>query len=152
MKNILKTLLMVLAILMHISCTSTATQSPSHSTTQSLDKSQVWQLVKIQGRNIDRTATPTTLAFNPEAHTLRGQTQCNTYSADYTLSQPLSHSATQSLTISNFQLSNVQCPDAEMNAETRYLSTLKKCTQLSLTATTLTLGNKNKALLEFELR
>lgn len=152
MKNILKTLLMVLAILMHISCTSTTTQPLSHSVTQSLDKSQVWQLVKIQGRDIDRTATPTTLVFNPEAHTLRGQTQCNTYSADYTLSQPLSHTVTQSLTISNFQLSNVQCPDAEMNAETRYLSTLKKCTQLSLTATTLTLGNKNKALLEFELR
>ena len=144
-KNILKTLQIVLFVLMQISCTSTATQSLGRQATQPLDKSQVWQLVQVQGRDIKSSPTPVTIIFNPETSTLHGQAQCNTYTADYSLHD-------SRLIISNLQPSNTQCPEADMNAENRYLATLRKCTNITVTATTLSLGNKNKSLLEFELQ
>lgn len=152
MKNILKTLLSLVIVFFLTACASSVETQPTASPSLPLSKDQTWQLVKIQGRTIDRNATPVTILFNPEAGTLRGQTPCNTYSANYTLGGQLPASENFQLSTSNFQLSNVQCPDAEMNAESRYLANLSKCTWITSTSTTLSLGNKNKTLLQFELQ
>ena len=153
MKNILKPLLSLLATLI-IACCASSPFTPSHSpslpftpsiTSPSLSKDQIWQLVKLQGRTVPPHAKVTTLSFNPEAQTLRGQTPCNTYSADYSIQN-------STLTILNLQSSSLLCPEADINAQSRYLATLKKCTQITINSTTLTLGNKNKVLLVFELQ
>lgn len=151
MKNILKSILLFLAVLLAAACASSSSIT-HHSSLITLDKEQVWQLVQIQGREIDRSATPVTLIFNPETNTLRGQAACNTYSADYTIGNSTIENNKFQFTILNSQSSNIQCPETEMNAEARYLATLRKCTLLSATSTTLTLGNKNKDLLIFELQ
>lgn len=147
MKNILKPLLSLLATLIIASCASSPFTPPAAppSLSPTLSKDQTWQLVKLQGRTVPPHAKATTLSFNPEARTLRGQTPCNPYSADYSI-----HNST--LTIQNLQSSSLLCPEADINAEKRYLATLKKCTQISLSSSTLSLGIKNKVLLVFELQ
>lgn len=153
MKNILKTLLSLLATLI-IACCASSPFTPSHSlshpftppiTPPTLSKNQIWQLVKLQGRTIPPHSKATTLSFNPEAQTLRGQTPCNPYSADYSIQN-------STLIIQNLQSSSLLCPEADINAESRYLATLKKCTQISLSSSTLSLGINNKVLLVFELQ
>ena len=144
MKNIRKITLPTLAVLLLAACASSSPIT-HHSSLITLDKEQVWQLVQIQGRAVDRAATPVTLIFNPETGTFRGQATCNTYSADYRIQN-------SEIKVQNLQSTTVQCPEAEMNAEARYLATLRKCTLISATSTTLTLGNKNKDLLVFDLQ
>lgn len=141
---------MVLLVLMQFSCTSLNSSSKIEEVDtaggrERMTKDQVWQLVAIQGRPLVPSSSPITLIFNPKTSSLHGQAQCNTYTADYSLHD-------SRLIISNLQPSNTQCPEALMNAEKRYLATLQKCTQLSLSTTTLSLGNKNKTLLQFELQ
>jgi len=138
------------------------TQSSNHSTTlpiPELDKESVWQLVEMAGRSVPSDAGPITLQFNPEAGTLRGQSSCNTYSADYTLS-PTTYSYTGSLNssatlkLSNHSHTDIQCAEAQMNTEQRYLALLAKCNHLSINDTkwTLTLSNKGRTPLVFSLQ
>lgn len=151
MKNILKILLPLFAALLTTACAGhKAPQSSNCPIT--LEKDQIWQLTKMQGRDINRNTKSTNLSFNPEAGTLKGQTACNSYSANYSIGNSSDEKMFFQFATSNFQFSNVQCPEADMNAESRYLAILKKCTQISVTSTTLTLSNKDKPLLVFELQ
>ncbi len=115
-----------------------------------LDKEAVWQLVEMAGRPVQQS-TVITLQFNPEAGTLRGQSTCNTYCADYTLSP-----ATQSslIKLSHLSHTDIQCAEAQMNTEERFLALLAKTNQLSLSPDgwTLTLSAKGRNPLVFSLQ
>ena len=124
-----------------------------------LDRDQVWRLVEMQGRKLDRGAARVTIVFNPETGSLHGSAACNTYSANYLLSLLGDDDATSrkwmcSLSISGLECTSVQCPDAEMNSEARYLSRLRHCNRLSLAdaGNTLILGTRDRAELIFELQ
>ena len=128
------------------------------STPPVLERTQVWQLVEVQGRPVDRGAAPVTLVFNSETSTLGGQTACNTYSAPFTLA-PLAVEGEKgadwcSITVGAIEHSSVQCPDAVMNAEARYLNRLRQCSQLALAdaGTTLILAHRDRPQLVFELK
>ena len=133
--------------------------STLHSPLPTLDKEAVWQLVSLAGRPVQQS-TVITLQFNPEAGTLRGQSTCNTYCADYTLSHPPSHSATQPLShsatlkLSHLSHTDIQCAEAQMNTEERFLALLAKTNQLSLSPDgwTLTLSAKGRNPLVFSLQ
>ena len=145
------------------SCSTLSTHHSSlithHSPLPTLDKEAVWQLVSLAGRPVQQS-TVITLQFNPEAGTLRGQSTCNTYCADYTLSQPPSHSATQPLShsatlkLSHLTHTDIQCAEAQMNTEERFLALLAKTNQLSLSPDgwTLTLSAKGRNPLVFSLQ
>jgi heat shock protein HslJ len=101
-------------------------------------------------------STVITLQFNPEAGTLRGQSSCNTYSADYTLSHSSTPSSSPSATLrlSNLTHTDIQCTEAQMNTEERFLALLAKTNQLSLSPDgwTLTLSAKGRNPLVFSLQ
>ena len=140
------------------SCSSSshpATQSPGHTPLPDLDKESVWQLVTLAGRPLP-PSTSITLSFYPEAGTLRGQSSCNTYSADYTLSHSSTPSSSPSATLrlSNLTHTDIQCTEAQMNTEERFLALLAKANHLSLSPDgwTLTLSAKGRNPLVFSLQ
>lgn len=132
-----------------------STQTLSHSPLPTLDKEAVWQLVEMSGRPVPQSSS-LTLLFNPEAGTLRGQSTCNTYSADYQLSHFSGPSleSTATIKIKNLSHSDIQCTEAQMNSEQRYLSLLSRANQLSLSPDgwTLTLSSRGRTLLVFSLQ
>ena len=145
-------------LLLLASCSSSshpATQSPGHPPLPDLDKESVWQLVTLAGRPLP-PSTSITLSFNPEAGTLRGQSSCNTYSADYTLSHSATPSSSPSATLrlSNLTHTDIQCTEAQMNTEERFLALLAKANHLSLSPDgwTLTLSAKGRTPLVFSLQ
>ena len=155
--------LSILLLLLLASCSTLSTHHSSldtqHTPLPTLDKEAVWQLVSLAGRPVPQS-TVITLQFNPEAGTLRGQSTCNTFCADYTLSQPPSHSATQPLShsatlkLSHLTHTDIQCAEAQMNTEERFLALLAKTNQLSLSPDgwTLTLSAKGRNPLVFSLQ
>ena len=151
MKNLTKILLSLLAVLTITACTSTATQSPCRPVTLSLDKDQIWQLTLINGRQLPNDNKTVTLSFNPEAGIFRGQTACNFYAGSYSLGNPASNGR-HALSIDFLGSGSVQCPEADMNAEERFLATLKKANYILLNENTLSLFQNEKEILHFELR
>lgn len=152
MKNIVKLLLPLVVALVAVACATVrvAAEPPQ------LAKEQTWQLVAIQGRAVNRSATPVTIVFNPETGNISGRAACNTYSATYSVASGVAGDKYEwcRLEIGNIGHADMQCPDAEMNAEMRYLALLKKCTLMAspYPQTKLLLGNNDKVLLEFELQ
>lgn len=144
----------ILLLLLFASCSTLSTHHSSldtqHTPLPTLDKEAVWQLVEMAGRPVLQS-TVITLQFNPEAGTLRGQSTCNTYCADYTLSP-----ATQSslIKLSHLSHTDIQCAEAQMNTEERFLALLAKTNQLSLSPDgwTLTLSAKGRNPLVFSLQ
>lgn len=114
-------------------------------------KSQVWQLTTLRGRPVNATIT---LAFNTEAATLNGRATCNTYGADcrLTYSAASSEGYRYTVAIANLAAGNTLCPEADMNAESRYLALLPKADAMLLTPYNLTLYQKDKEILHFELQ
>lgn len=117
-------------------------------------KEQVWQLVRQQGRPLPARSATITLIVNPEAGIAGGQAPCNPYSFSCTLSHPLCSSDGDfyDLTLKSLSSGSTLCTEAEMNAEQRYLSALARATRLRLTATTLTLYQKDREILHYELQ
>lgn len=152
MKNILKILLPLLIALTLTACASTATQSLSHSVTQTLDKDQVWQLVKMQGRDLPQNAKIVDLTFNPEAGSFRGMTACNFYAGTYTLGEPSPTDGRRPFTIVTFGSGSILCPEADMNAEGRFLSVFEKANYILIDEFTLSFYRDNKEILRFELQ
>lgn len=117
------------------------------------EKGQVWQLVALRGKEVSRTSDIITLSFNPEAGTISGKAPCNSYFGNYTLQ--LYHSTTSPLyhlAISDVGSTKVYCNEADMNAESRYLTLLPKADAIRIDAYTLTLFQKDKEILRFELQ
>lgn len=117
-------------------------------------KEQVWQLVSMRGKTINANSGTITLTVNPEANSLSGTATCNRYGADCRLGsvQQLPQGDRYTLTIANLDHGNTLCPEADMNAEARYLALLPKADALLMTAYTLTLLQKDKEILRFELQ
>ena len=114
----------------------------------------MWQLVAIRGKAVNRQAEPVTLVFNPEAKTVSGRTACNNYYGNYTLrleaQQPKGDRYT--LTLSGIGYGDTRCPEAEMNAEARYMALFEKADALMLDAYTMTLYQKGRETLKYELQ
>ncbi|MBP3763288.1 MAG: META domain-containing protein [Bacteroidales bacterium] len=117
------------------------------------EKGQVWQLVRMQGRPLDRGRRSPTLLFNPETGTVTGTAHCNEYTFHYRTSHPQSGAEgdTYELQLTFWGSGSTECPEGEMSAERRYLGLLGKATSMSLTSTTLTLYQKNREVLHYEL-
>lgn len=117
-------------------------------------KEQVWQLVAIRGKAVNPNAAVVTIVVNPEAATLSGQAACNPFAAACRLAlaeqQPSGDRYT--IVLSDLKAGGRQCPEADMNAEARFLALLPKADALVLTAYTLTLLQKDKEILKFELQ
>lgn len=107
---------------------------------------QVWQLVEMRGKAVADSRT--TLEFNPKTGYLNGGTPCNSYAARYTLEAD----GTLRIDPEHTGTGSVRCPDADMEAEGRYVALLHKADSLSTDATTLTLFQKGRAILKYELR
>ena len=118
-----------------------------------LDKGQTWQLVSLRGKEW-KLKKKTDLVFNPEAGTCRGFAACNTYFCHYSakLISSTSEGDRYELSISMEGSGSLGCPDAEMNAEFRYLALLEKADSMLVTAYTLTLYQHGREILKYELQ
>lgn len=118
----------------------------------SFDRHQVWQLVALKGKPVSGPAT--TLILNSEAGALNGRSACNRYFADFTqkLVEQTAQGTRYALKISYLGVGETRCPDADMEAEARYLALLPKADACLLTEYTLTLYKGNKEILKFELQ
>ena len=114
-------------------------------------KNQVWQLTTMRGRPVQ---SPIILSFNTEAATLSGRATCNTYGADcrLTFSAATADGYRYTLAIANLSQGNTLCPEADMNAESRYLALLPKADAMLLTPYNLTLYQRDQEILHFELQ
>ena len=119
-----------------------------------IDKGQTWQLVEFRGKQWQRQGGATTLVLNPEAGTCRGFAACNTYFGTYT-AKLVSSSAEgdrYELKVDVEGSGSLGCPDAEMNAEGRYLALLEKADAMLVTAYSLTLCQRGREVMVFELQ
>lgn len=131
-----------------------ATETASAEVLQ-LDKEQVWQLVEIRGKAVPGSVAPTTLIFHPESGTVRGRVACNRYFADYSAGVVRAGAVGTDfkMNITYPGGGDVQCPEADMAMQERYLGLLAKTASCTLTRQSLTLFHKNREpLLKFELQ
>lgn len=112
------------------------------------DKGQMWQLVEQRGREV-KSGTMVTLTLNPETGSMHGKAQCNSYYTDFKLTPD---GGRYKLTLGEIGCSEIGCPDADMNAEFRYLSLLQKADAMEMTEYTMTLYSKGKEILKYELQ
>ena len=118
------------------------------------EKGQVWQLVAVRGKAVSRTAGLTTLTFNPEAGTISGKTACNTYYGSYRLRLEASTAEgyRYALAFSDIGSGDTRCPEADMNSEARYMALLPKADAMCVDAYTMTLYQRGKEILKYELQ
>lgn len=117
-------------------------------------KGQVWQLVAVRGKAVSRTAGLTTLTFNPEAGTISGKTACNTYYGSYRmrLEASTAEGYRYALAFSGIGSGDTRCPEADMNAEARYMAMLPKADAMCVDAYTMTLYQRGKEILKYEMQ
>ncbi len=150
------TLLHIVLIMLTISLAACGTtQHNTASTTELLqpDKDQVWQLVAIRGRDVNQSSV-VTLILNPATGNLSGKANCNNYYAEFKL-RPLQSTPEgdiHGLSINGLGIGQTRCPDADMNAEGRYTALLEKADKMMITAYTLTLYQKGKEILKYEVQ
>lgn len=154
MKNILTILLSFLAVLILSACSSLSSPQAAPSPQSTLHKNQTWLLVAIQGRPLDPAKKAPIIIFNPDAATVSGVAYCNQYTYRYTLTPVVQQADGDyyDLHLERWGSGFLQCTVADMNAESRYLALLAKATRLRLTAYNLTLFQKNKEILHFQLQ
>ena len=108
-------------------------------------KEQTWLLTEVQGREVAPGSREVTIVFNPEAGTLGGQADCNRYYATYTLRGTVA-------TIRDIGTMRMACPEADMNAEQRYLGLLGRTTRIVHQGNTLIFYQKERVILKFGLQ
>ena len=118
------------------------------------EKGQVWQLVAMRGKAVSRTSDIITLTFNPEAGTISGKATCNSYYGNYSLKldSKTPEGDNYTLKLSDIGSTQVYCNEADMNAESRYISLLPKADALRIDTYTMTLYQKGKEILKYELQ
>ena len=128
--------------------------APADATALQFDKGQVWQLVSLRDKELPQSGAVVTLVLNPEAGTLNGRTSCNRYFADFSarLRSQSAEGCRYELKVSYLGHDDVVCPDADMNAEERYFNLLPKADACLLTPYTLTLLQRGKEIMKFELQ
>ena len=155
MKRIRNTILLLVAATVATACGGARkAQTTAADTPLVPQKEQVWQLVRQQGRPLPARSATITLTVNPEAGTAGGQSACNTYSYSCALGHPACtpDGDWYDIRLVPIGSGSVECTEAEMNAEARYLATLGRATRMKLTATALTLYQKDKEILHYELQ
>lgn len=148
-------ILAALAALVLLACCGAPRQAAAPATAPLLpEPTQVWQLVRMQGRPLPPRQSQTTLIVNPDAATMGGHTPCNTYSFSCDLGNPRQQPDADYYDVSLRLIGSgdIRCSEADMNAEERYLLTLGRATSMRLTATTITLYQKEREILYFELQ
>lgn len=118
------------------------------------DKEQVWQLVAQRGKEVAPSNDPVILMFHPESGTLRGRVACNRYFADYgmRLAGVSAAGSRYTLEVKYVSGGDVQCPEGDMAAQERYLALLGKADACLLTPWSLTLFQKGREVLKYELQ
>ena len=141
-------------LLVFVGCKSTANNTSVDTSALSFDKGQVWQLVSLRGKEQPPAGAVVTLVLNPEAGTVNGRTQCNRYFADFSarFRSQSAEGCRYDLTFSYLGHGDVVCPDADMSAEERYFALLPKADACLLTPYTLTLMQRGKEIMKFELQ
>lgn len=125
-----------------------------------VDKEQVWQLVAMQGKDLSKggarqkSAEEVLLMFHPESGTVRGRVACNRYFADYKLTNGQSsvEGTCYDFNVDYISGGDVQCPEGDMALQERYLSLLHRADACLLTPYVLTIFQKDKEILRFELK
>lgn len=112
-------------------------------------KEQTWQLVEMRGREVPRSSEAITLVLNPEAGTASGQSACNRYHAQLRLRAAADGFDMQ---LEGIGATRVQCPEAKMNREQRYLALLAKADHLRVAGYELELTQHGKTILKYELQ
>ena len=151
MKNILNLLTIILLL---TGCGTVKPTSKEQSPLLVPEKGQVWQLVALQGKMLDPKEPAPTLILNLDAATASGFAYCNEYSFQMKLEYSESHAENDSYAL-HLQLwgaGGLRCPESEMNAESRYLALLAKSSLLVISATTLTIYQRNKEILRYSLQ
>lgn len=149
LKYILPFLLPLLA-----ACGVSKTSPASDAAALQFDKEQVWQLVARCGKEVASTTDPVLLMFHPESGTLRGRVACNRYFADYKLrlDRVTADGSRYKLEVMCVSGGDVQCPEGDMAAQERYLALLAKADACLLTPVALTLFQKGREVLKYELQ
>ena len=135
-------------------CRTVKSDAASIAEAQTFDKEQVWQLVALRGKEVAVNGDPVIFMLHPESGTLRGRIACNRYFADYTLrSGKVDAEGTHySMQVTYISGGDVQCPEGDMALQERYLALLAKTTDCLLTPYTLTLFQRGKEIIKFELQ
>lgn len=149
----IKLILTLLPMLLAAACSPKQPPVPAAPPLE-VERGQVWQLVRMQGRPLDRSKKAPTLLFNPAAGTATGTAHCNEYTFHYRLQHPRQAPEGDSydVQLTFWGSGSMECPEGDMNAERRYLGLLGKATSLRLTATAMTLYQKEREILHYELQ
>lgn len=151
MKNIVITLLPLVALLFG-ACSGTHHVAKTPLEVPVFEKEQVWQLTTMRGRPADRQSKEITLQFNSEAGSVRGIMSCNTYFGHFVCNPGDPATGRYPISITLEGSGSLGCPEADMNADTRFYALLPKATHAVFTATSITLYQNSKEILHFELR
>ena len=147
--------LLLTCSLLSVLCMGCATRRPVDNSLPptELDKEQVWQLVAMRGKEVAKTPE-VVLMFHPESGTLRGNVVCNRYFADYSLrlDRVTADGTRYNLKVLYASGGDVQCPEGDMAFQERYIALLGKADACLLTPYTLTLFQKGKETLKYELQ
>ena len=135
-------------------CTSSKSAATAAGEALVFGKEQVWQLVAMRGKEVPAQDDPVIFMLHPESGTLRGRIACNRYFADYkvSLDKVTAEGTHYALTVQYVSGGDVQCPEADMAIQERYLALLAKADACLLTPYTLTLYQKGKEVLRFGLQ
>lgn len=147
-------ILMALVVLALAGCGSNRAATDDAAGALRFDKDQVWQLVAQRGKEVAPSNDPIILMFHPESGTLRGRVACNRYFADYTLKldRVSAEGSRYSLNVMYVSGGDVQCPEGDMAEQERYLALLAKADGCLLTPYALTLFQKGREVLKYELQ
>ena len=142
---------MSLTFLLFVACAGSQKADSTPLEIPAFDKGEVWQLVAINGKPLTYHPAPT-LIFNPETSTIHGTMACNTYLASFSCRPANPSSARYPIQISLLSSGTLVCPDALLNADSRFLALLPRATHLAYSPSSITLFQRNKELLRFELQ
>ena len=145
--------LTLVALLLSVSCSAPKPAATDPQEALAFSKDQIWQLVSVKGKAV---AVPNTitLILNQETGTLYGQSYCNRYFADFTahLAEQSQEGCRYAMKISYLGSNDTRCPEADMEAEGRYLALLPKADACVLKPYTLTFYRSGKEILKYELQ
>lgn len=119
----------------------------------SFEKDQVWRLVNLRGKKLPSATGRVTLTLYPEGGSLCGLITCDHYSANYVFrfESATAEGSRYSIEIKNLGSEGIQCPEADMALQERYLGLLAKANACLLTPYTLTFFHNGKETLRYEL-
>lgn len=152
MKNLTNILLTLFAVLLLGACASRPPHSDHQPPPPNLTKNQVWQLTLLNGRDIPNDSKVTTLSFNPEAGIFSAHSACNSFSGVFNMGETPTADGRRSFSLRILSPNTLHCPESDMNAEERFLSTLKKANYILADEHALSLFQNDKEILHFELQ